>query len=231
MPTGRGGGRGGYGRLSRQRMLASALELVDREGLAALSMRRLGAELGVEAMALYRHAASKDELLDGLVEVLYAELEERRAADEGRVPRPAGSANPPSWRARLHCMARATYEVCLAHPRAAPLLTTRMLDLPLARRPPVVLEAYGAVIVSLREAGLGERRVSLVFRAFLTWVHGYPAVDLSLMDSPRDPPEFRAVTASGLQGGTAGLAAGLDALLDRLVGPEGSGNEAADPPT
>jgi AcrR family transcriptional regulator len=63
-------------------MLASALELVDREGLSALSMRRLGAELGVEAMALYRYAASKDALLDGLVVALYPELESRLAATE-----------------------------------------------------------------------------------------------------------------------------------------------------
>lgn len=217
MATGRGGGRGGYGRLSRRRVLASALELVDREGLAALSMRRLGAELGVEAMALYRHAASKGELLDGLIEVLQLEVEERRAAAE-----PDSRA---AWRAALHRIARATYEVCLAHPGAAPLLTTRMLDMPLARRPRAVLRQYATVLALLRDAGLDERRVALVFRAFLTWVHGYPAVDLSLMESPEELPELRAVTASPERGGTEGLAAGLDALLDRLVGPDVSGRE------
>jgi len=83
--TRRASDRGRYGRLNRERVLAAALELVDREGLSALSMRRLGVELGVEALALYRYAASKGALLDGLVEALYLELEERLAA----APRPA----------------------------------------------------------------------------------------------------------------------------------------------
>jgi AcrR family transcriptional regulator len=78
--------RGRYGRLSRERVLASALALVDREGLSALSMRRLGAELGVEAMALYRYAPNKDALLDGLVEALYLSLEERLGAEAARAP-------------------------------------------------------------------------------------------------------------------------------------------------
>src|SRR4051794_35847891 len=77
VPARRASDRGRYGRLNRERVLTAALVLVDREGLSALSMRRLGAELGVEAMALYRYAASKDALLDGLVEALYLELEER----------------------------------------------------------------------------------------------------------------------------------------------------------
>src|SRR5690606_28180815 len=80
-PARRASDRGRYGRLSRERVLAAALRLVDDEGLSALSMRRLGAELSVEAMALYRYAASKDALLDGLVEALYLELEERLGTD------------------------------------------------------------------------------------------------------------------------------------------------------
>ncbi|HEY6737567.1 MAG TPA: TetR family transcriptional regulator, partial [Actinopolymorphaceae bacterium] len=57
--------------LTRERVLDAALALVDREGLAALSMRRLGAELGVEAMTLYHHVANKAALLDGLVERIF----------------------------------------------------------------------------------------------------------------------------------------------------------------
>lgn len=71
----RAGDKGRYGRLSRDRVLASALDVVDRDGLSGLSMRKLGAELGVEAMALYRYAPSKDALLDGLVEVFCQELD------------------------------------------------------------------------------------------------------------------------------------------------------------
>ncbi len=60
--------------LSRPRIAAAALEFIDTNGEAALSMRKLGAELGVEAMSLYNHVASKDDLLDAVGELLYTEI-------------------------------------------------------------------------------------------------------------------------------------------------------------
>ncbi|PWI14027.1 TetR family transcriptional regulator [Streptomyces sp. Act143] len=224
-PARRAGDRGRYGRLSRERVLASALDLVDREGLSALSMRRLGAELGVEAMALYRYAAGKDALLDGLVEALHLELEERLTA---------GTAAS-DWRAELGRIARATYDVCLAHPQVVPLLATRMLAVPLARRPLATLRHHERVIALLEEAGLGTDRSVGVFRVFTAWVLGYVSVELQAMvDSPEEPdPAFRLglhhmppqelprlrAAAPGLaaRGGPEGLVAGLDALLDRFT--------------
>ncbi|MGH1553673.1 TetR/AcrR family transcriptional regulator [Streptomyces sp. L7] len=224
-PARRAGDRGRYGRLSRERLLASALELVDREGLSALSMRRLGAELGVEAMALYRYAASKDALLDGLVEALYLELQERLAT----------GAEAPKWRTELHRIALATYEVCMAHPQAVPLLTTRMLAVPLARRPLAVLRQHERVIALLRDAGFGETRSATVFRAFTAWVLGYVSMELQAMvDSPeeQDPsfrlglhrmppqelPRLRETSAAlAERGGPKGLTDGLDALLERFT--------------
>ncbi|MFJ2234795.1 TetR/AcrR family transcriptional regulator [Streptomyces sp. NPDC087859] len=231
-PARRASDRGRYGRLSRDRVLGSALDLVDREGLSALSMRRLGAELGVEAMALYRYADGKDALLDGLVEALYLELEERLAAE------PGPSTEEPAWRSGLHRIARATYDVCLAHPRAVPLLTTRMLAVPLAQRPLAVLKDHERVLTLLREAGLDEARTSAVFRAFTAWLLGYVSAELRLMVDNADEPDpaFRLglhrmppqelptlrETAPSLadRGGPEGLAAGLDALLDRFAGGE-----------
>ncbi|MDT9694977.1 TetR/AcrR family transcriptional regulator C-terminal domain-containing protein [Streptomyces sp. P17] len=224
-PGRRAGDRGRYGRLSRERVLASALELVDREGLSALSMRRLGGELGVEAMALYRYASSKDALLDGLVEALYLELEEGLAAG----PEATG------WREGLHQVARAMYDVCLAHPQAVPLLSTRMLAVPLARRPLAVLKDHERVLALLREAGFDEERSTAVFRAFTAWLLGYVSVELrEMVDNPDEPdPAFRlglhrmppqelprlreAAPALAERGGPEGLAAGLDALLDRFT--------------
>jgi AcrR family transcriptional regulator len=228
-PARRAGDRGPF-RLSRERVLASALELVDREGLSALSMRRLGAELGVEAMALYRYAASKDALLDGLVEALYLELEERLATADGT--------GTPEWRKELHRIARATYDVCLTHPQVVPLLSTRMLAVPLARRPLAVLTQDERVLTLLREAGLGEARSVAVFRAFTGWVLGYVSVELQAMvDTPEEPdPAFRlglhrmppqalprlreAAATLAERGGPEGLAAGVDALLERFAWAE-----------
>lgn len=225
-PARRASDRGRYGRLSRERVLASALDLVDRDGLSALSMRRLGAELGVEAMALYRYASSKDALLDGLVEALHLELEERLGAE----------AVASEWRAELGRVGRATYEVCLAHPQVVPLLSTRMLAVPLARRPLATLRHHERVLALLQEAGLDAERSAAVFRAFTGWVLGYVSVELQAMvDNPEEPdpgfrlglhhmpaqelPRLREVApALAERGGPEGLAAGLDALLERFVG-------------
>ncbi|TQJ91459.1 TetR/AcrR family transcriptional regulator [Streptomyces sp. SLBN-31] len=228
-PARRASDRGRYGRLSRERVLASALELVDREGLSALSMRRLGAELGVEAMALYRYAAGKDALLDGLVEALYLELAER--LDAG----PDADADAAPWRTELHRVARITYEVCMAHPHVVPLLTTRMLAVPLARRPLAVLKDHERVLDLLRRAGLDDAGTADLFRAFTAWLLGYVSVELRpMVDNPdeedpafrlglhRMPPQDlpglrRTAPALTERGGAEGLAVGLDALLDRFT--------------
>jgi AcrR family transcriptional regulator len=230
-PARRASDRGRYGRLSRERVLTAALELVDREGLSTLSRRRLGAELGVEAMALYRYAASKDALLDGLVEALYLELEER-------LTREPGTAAAGAWRAELHRIARAMYEVCLAHPQAVPLLVTRMLAVPLSRRPSAVLRDHERTLALFREAGLDEARAATAFRAFTAWLLGYVSVELRPMVdnpeetdpafrlglhrlSPQELPLLRKTAASLAEpGGQEGLATGLDALLDRFAGTE-----------
>ncbi|WP_037683040.1 TetR/AcrR family transcriptional regulator [Streptomyces griseus] len=227
-PARRASDRGRYGRLNRERVLAAALDLVDREGLSALSMRRLGAELGVEAMALYRYAPGKDALLDGLVEALYLELEAHLAPAQD-------SAAESDWRAELHRIALATYRVCLGHPRVVPLLATRMLAVPLAQRPPAVLRDHERVLTLLTEAGLDEARTSAAFRAYTAWLLGYVSVELRpLVDNPDETdPAFRLglhrmsaqelptlrSTAPALvePGGPEGLAAGLDALLDRFA--------------
>ena len=68
--------------LTRERVLRTAMDLADRGGIEALSMRKLGQELGVDAMALYRHVRNKDDLLDGIVEVIVAEIDRPQATDE-----------------------------------------------------------------------------------------------------------------------------------------------------
>ncbi|MFJ4282560.1 TetR/AcrR family transcriptional regulator [Streptomyces massasporeus] len=231
LPSRRASDRGRLGRLSRERVLTAALDLVDSEGLSALSMRRLGAELGVEAMALYRYAASKDSLLDGLVEALYLQLEERLAGEPDAGPDVEG----PEWRHGLHRIASATYDVCLAHPKVVPLLSTRMMAVPMAQRPAAVLRDHERVLTLLRSAGFDEATVADVFRAFTAWLLGYVSVELRpMVDNPDETdPAFRLglhrlsakelptlrETAAALaeQGGPEGLAAGLDALLDSFT--------------
>lgn len=236
------------GRLSRELVLATALVLVDREGLSALSMRRLAAELGVEAMALYRYAAGKDALLDGLVEAVFSELLDTLAAPSGVAPpdtaRPdtaPSDMTPPGtdWRGELHHTVREMHRVALRHPHVVPLLATRMLAVPLARRPRAVLRAQERILAPLFRAGLDDHRTQLAYRAVIAWALGYVFVELTaVVDEPDEPepairlglhrmpvqelPHLRAtVPALAERAGEEVLAVGLDALLDRFLGGEG----------
>ncbi len=224
-PRRRAGDQGRYGRLSRDRVLAAALDLVDREGLSALSMRKVAAELGVEAMALYRYASGKDGLLDGLVEAVYVEME------SGMEPLDQDA----GWRAGLHHIARATYRMTLTHPHVVPLLATRMLTVPLARRPLPVLRVQERTLALLEDAGLDGRQAATASRAVTAWVLGYVFVGLrAMVDNPDEPepafrlglhrlpaqdfPRLRDVAPDLAEpAGEGSLAVGLDALLDRFV--------------
>ena len=103
--------RAGRAGLSRQQVLDAALSLLDRDGIAALSMRRLGAELGVEAMTLYHYLPNKDALLDGVVERVMAEAETGLAAGP--------------WDRALTDYARSLRATLLRHPGAVLLVATR----------------------------------------------------------------------------------------------------------
>lgn len=98
--------------LTRERLISAALDIVDRDGLEALSMRRLGAELGVDPMAAYRHLPSKEALLDGVVEAVISgvDLTTDAAAD---------------WQVQVRQMMRAYLDALLAHPNALPLIAER----------------------------------------------------------------------------------------------------------
>jgi len=97
--------------LTRERVLRAAIDVADRDGIEALSMRKLGQELGVDAMAMYRHVRSKDDLLDGVVELIVGAFE-RPPADG-------------DWTATLRHYAMAARRVMLQHPWARRVLEER----------------------------------------------------------------------------------------------------------
>lgn len=128
--------------LTREKLVKTALDIVDRDGLAGLSMRKLGAELGVDPMAAYRHLPNKDALLDGVVEAVMSE-----------VPLDVDLALP--WQDQLRHLARANLRTLLAHPNAAPLISQRALTTPASLRlPEKVFEILTAAGIPVREAGL-----------------------------------------------------------------------------
>lgn len=125
-------------RLSRERVLAGAVALADRDGLEAVTMRQLASELGVEAMSLYYHVANKDELLDGMVELVMEEI--NRAV--------AGPARPgDTWKVKLRDRILTSRRVMLAHPWAPTLFETR------ATMTPPVIAYFDTTLGLLLEGG------------------------------------------------------------------------------
>ncbi|HEX2029083.1 MAG TPA: TetR/AcrR family transcriptional regulator C-terminal domain-containing protein [Nitriliruptorales bacterium] len=104
--------------LSRARVLRAAVALADRDGIEALTMRRLAQELGVEAMSLYHHVANKQALLDGLVDLIVLEVDD--TLDQADVPSAADD-----WQAAMRARILAARGVLLRHPWAPRILQTR----------------------------------------------------------------------------------------------------------
>ena len=119
--------------LSRERILAAALEVVDKQGIEALSMRKLGQSLGYEAMSLYNHVANKDDLLDGILDLVLAEMEP--PAPDGGLP-------------AIRASALSAHEALKRHPWAATMLMSA------ARIRPARIQYMEALLASLRNTGL-----------------------------------------------------------------------------
>jgi len=107
--------------LSRERVLAAAVNLADREGADGLSMRRLAAELGVVPMALYKHVANKDELLDGMIDVVVAEIDLPRTDTD--------------WKTAVRARILSARQALLRHPWASRVMESRS-------RPTMTVMAY-----------------------------------------------------------------------------------------
>jgi AcrR family transcriptional regulator len=133
-------GRAKRGQLTRDRLLAEAVALADAEGISALTMRRLAAAVGVEAMSLYHHLPGKDGLLDGLVEHVVNEATEAIGALDGSDP-------PTDWRETLRRRFLAARQVMRRHPWAPGLIGTRTTI------PASVYAHYEALLATLVGAG------------------------------------------------------------------------------
>ncbi|MFG2331500.1 TetR/AcrR family transcriptional regulator C-terminal domain-containing protein [Streptomyces sp. NPDC048604] len=195
--------RGQRAGLTRQAVLEAALRLVDEEGLKALSMRRLGAELGVEAMTLYHHVPNKIALLDGVIEQVVAEA----------VPPEFGAA---TWREDLGAYAHALAAALDAHPHAAPLLLSR------PALTPRNLRTLEAVVGMLHEVGFPLPRALDVLYSLTSFVVGHAAAQAGRVDgagsmASLDPDAYPLLVAAareaGEDTGRARFTFALDALL------------------
>ena len=145
--------------LTRDRVLRVAISVADEKGIESLSMRKLGQELHVEAMSLYNHVANKDDLVDGIVEMVVGEF---------AVPR-----HDADWRVALRETARSAHEVLLRHPWAPALIESRVTP------SPVRMRYANATIGTFRRAGFS---VDLAYRAQLiidSYVYGFTLHEVS----------------------------------------------------
>jgi AcrR family transcriptional regulator len=146
--------------LSRDQVLRAAVTLADEGGIGALSMRKLGQVLGVEAMSLYNHVAGKGDLLDGMVDVVF-----------GEIGLPAGDGG---WRQAMRQRASSAREVLGRHRWAIGLMESR-------RSPgPATLRHHDAVLGCLRQAGFPVELTAHAYSLLDSYIYGFALQEASL---------------------------------------------------
>ncbi|MBL1098326.1 TetR/AcrR family transcriptional regulator [Streptomyces coffeae] len=154
-------------RLTRDRVLTAAIRLADQSGLAALSMRKLAAELDVEAMSLYNHVKNKEDLLDGVADLVMGEMDRPVAGGQ--------------WRAEMHRRAASVYEVLRRHWWAVDLIASRQTP------GPAHLAHYDATIGCLHAAGFPYLLAGHACSAMDSHVFGFT---IRRRDLPFDPDKL-----------------------------------------
>ncbi|MGW1339559.1 TetR/AcrR family transcriptional regulator [Kribbella sp. NPDC002412] len=160
--------------LSRERVVAVALALADEKGAAGVSMRAIAAQLGVEAMSLYNHVAGREDILDGMVDAVFGEID---------LPTPTA----PDWKAAMRDRAASSRAVLRRHPWAVGLMDSR------SRPGPATLRHHDAVLGALRAGGFSVAMAVHAFSVIDSYLYGYVIQELSLpLPSPADLDEVAA---------------------------------------
>ncbi len=146
--------------LTRATILRAATELADEAGLASLTMRKLGERLGVEAMSLYHHVANKDDLIDGMVDAVFAEIE---------LPSPGDP-----WKPAMRRRAISARDALGRHPWATPLMDAR------PNPGAAMMRHHDAVIGSLRLGGFSVALAAHAFSAIDSYVYGFALQETAL---------------------------------------------------
>ncbi|MFC6079806.1 TetR/AcrR family transcriptional regulator C-terminal domain-containing protein [Sphaerisporangium aureirubrum] len=146
--------------LNRDQVLVAAIALADKDGIGSLTMRKLGEELGVEAMSLYNHVANKIDLLDGMIDRVFGEID--LPGDE------------PDWQTAMRRRAVSARETMSHHPWAIGLMESRSTP------GPVTLRHHDAVIGTLRKAGFSIAMATHAFSVLDSYIYGFAMQEASL---------------------------------------------------
>lgn len=147
-------------RLNRQRVLEAAIALADAHGIESLTMRKLGDKLGIEAMSLYNHVANKNDLMDGMIDTVFGEID--LPADEG------------DWRTAMRRRAISARVALSRHPWAIGRMESR------ATPGPATLRHHDAVIGMLRGAGFSIVLAAHALSALDSYIYGFALQEKNL---------------------------------------------------
>jgi AcrR family transcriptional regulator len=161
--------------LSRDRVLSGAIAVTDAGGLGSLTIRSLANELGVKPMSVYHYVANKDEILDGIVDLVFGEID---------LPVVDGD-----WRAEMQRRANSARRVLSSHPWAIALLQSRI------NPGPATLRHHNAVIGTLRAAGFSVELTAHAFALIDSYVYGFALSEAAL---PIHGPESVADVAESM---------------------------------
>jgi AcrR family transcriptional regulator len=146
--------------LSRDRVLRAAVAFADESGIATLTMRKLGEALGVEAMSLYNHVANKGDLLDGMIDLVFSEID-----------LPSGGAG---WKAAMRRRAVSARQALSRHPWAIGLMESRTSP------GPATLRHHDAVLGSLRQGGFPVALAAHAFSVLDSYIYGFALQEATL---------------------------------------------------
>lgn len=207
--------------VTRESVLTAALMIVDRDGVDALSMRRLAEAVGRDPMVIYRHLPNKAAVLDGVAEMVFEQL--------------MVDADDPDWAAQLRVVARSFRALALAHPNVVPLLVTRPLSTPLGMRPIAVVRPLENILRLLTGAGFSGADALHIYRALFGFLYGHVLNELQeVIERPEESDEVlrlglhrlpitefplvrELAPALAAYDGAAELERGLDILLTGLT--------------
>ncbi|HVS04857.1 MAG TPA: TetR/AcrR family transcriptional regulator [Candidatus Dormibacteraeota bacterium] len=184
--------------LTRDRVLRAAIRVADRDGIESLSMRNLGGKLGVQAMSLYNHVRNKEDMLDGMVDVVFSEID---------LP-----ASETDWRTAMRKRAISVRQVLLRHPWANGLMESRTTP------GPANLRHHNAVLGSLRGAGFSVDMAAHAYSILDSYIYGFTLTESTLpFRKPGDVAEVAENIIEGFRPGEYPLLAEM--AVDRAMKP------------
>jgi AcrR family transcriptional regulator len=169
LPASRATGGSKRAPVTRERAVAAAVALADVEGLGALTMRRLAQELGVEAMSLYHHVANKDDILDGMVDIVFSEIEP--------------PADGVEWKTAMRRRAKSARAALMRHRWAIGVLESR------SSPGPATLRHHDAVIGACRRAGFSVEATAHAYSLIDSYLYGFVLQEVNLPFDENDDLE------------------------------------------